>query len=57
MIREVLNSVQYGTIATIALLLFFLTFVAIGLRTYFTDQRDASDQAELPLSDGIRRDS
>lgn len=54
MIREILRAVDYSSTATIALVLFVMVFVAVGIKTFFTSQRVTNRQADLPLSDGKR---
>ncbi len=54
MIREILNNVDYSLFATSALVLFVLVFVAVSIRTYFTDKKTTDKQADIPLSDGTR---
>lgn len=55
MIRELLNSVEYGWIASAALVLFFAVFMAVTIRTFFTDKATTDYQADIPLTDGQRR--
>lgn len=55
MIRELLNSVEYGWIASAALVLFFGVFVAVTIRTILTDKKTIDYQADIPLTDGQRR--
>ncbi|WDI40575.1 hypothetical protein [Bremerella sp. P1] len=57
MIRELLNSVEYGWIASAALVLFFGVFVAVTIRTLLTDKSTIDSQAHIPLTDGKRRNS
>ncbi len=54
MIREILKIVDYSSLAIIALVLFFLVFVAVGIKTYFTGHDVTDKQAGIPLSDGKR---
>lgn len=55
MIRELLNSVEYGWIASAALVLFFAVFMAVTIRTVLTDKKTTDSQADIPLTDGQRR--
>lgn len=54
MIREILKTVDYSSLAIIALVLFVLVFVAVGIKTFFTSQDVTDRQAGIPLSDGKR---
>lgn len=54
MIREVLQNVSYGWLATAALLLFVLAFTAVSIKTWLTTKSEADQQADIPLSDGTR---
>ena len=54
MIANLLTSSIYGWLATIALLLFFGTFVAVMIRTMLTSKQTIDSQADIPLSDGER---
>ncbi|QDU76793.1 hypothetical protein Pan97_38500 [Bremerella volcania] len=57
MIRELLNSVEYGWIASTALVLFFSVFLAVTIRTLLTDKKTIDSQADIPLTDGQRRNT
>ncbi len=54
MIRDLLNHANYGWIATAALVLFFVTFVAVTIKTMLTSKKTTDSQADIPLSDGKR---
>lgn len=57
MIREALSSIDYGFFAVVALLLFAVAFGMIVIRTFTTGQNILNEQAEIPLSDGIRSEN
>jgi len=57
MIRELLDSMLYGWIASTALVLFFTVFVVVTIRTLLTNQTTMDRQADIPLSDGKRRNA
>lgn len=54
MIREILKIVDYSGLAITALVLFFLVFVAVSIKTFFTKHDVTDKQAGIPLSDGKR---
>ncbi|MEP3482105.1 MAG: hypothetical protein ABJZ55_22870 [Fuerstiella sp.] len=54
MIREILKTVDYSSLAMIALVLFVLVFVAVTIKTFFTSHQVTDQQAGIPLSDGKR---
>jgi len=54
MISEALEHVNYSLLATIAMVLFVLVFLAVSIKTYFTNHKVTDQQAEIPLSDGMR---
>lgn len=54
MIREILKTVDYSSLAIAALVLFVLVFVAVGIKTFFTSPDVTDRQAGIPLSDGKR---
>ncbi|MCA8988343.1 MAG: hypothetical protein KDA78_11910 [Planctomycetaceae bacterium] len=57
MIGDVLQHFSYSLMATVALLLFLSSFLAVCLRTYLTTSQITDEQASIPLSDGKRLDS
>jgi len=54
MIRAILKTVDYSSLAITALVLFVLVFVAVSIKTFFTSHKVTDHQAEIPLSDGKR---
>lgn len=54
MIREILKTVDYSSLAITALVLFVLVFVAVSIKTFFTNHNVTDQQAGIPLSDGKR---
>lgn len=57
MIGDVLQNVSYGWLATLALVLFVIAFVSVGIKTWFTAAEETDRQANIPLSDGKRSQS
>lgn len=55
MVSELLEKLDPSVCAEIALVLFFLVFLSVSVRTYFTRRETVERQAEIPLSDGTRR--
>ena len=51
-ISDVVSGAGLAGYAEIALLIFFLVFVAVGLRVLFSAKRSFNDVAQLPLDDG-----
>lgn len=52
MIKQVLHSMDYSTVAEIALVLFFLAFVLTTLHTLLRSKSEILEAAQLPLEDG-----
>lgn len=50
-ISDVVSGAGLAGYAEIALLIFFLVFVAVGLRVLFSGKHSFSDAAQLPLDD------
>ena len=55
MIKQVLNSMDYSTVAEIALVLFFLAFALATLHTLLRSKKEVLEAAQLPLEDGESR--
>ena len=53
-LTDVVSGAGLAGYAEIALLIFFLVFVAIGLRVLMSATTSFSDAAKLPLDDGAR---
>ena len=51
-ISDVVSGAGLAGYAEIALLIFFLVFVAVGLRVLFSAKHSFRDAAHLPLDDG-----
>ena len=52
-ISDVVSGAGLAGYAEIALLIFFLVFVAVGLRVLFSRKQSYSDVANLPLDDEV----
>ncbi len=57
MIKETLQHLDHGFFSTAALVLFLLVFIAVSIKTCFTDSRVTDEQADIPLFDGSRDNS
>ena len=51
-ISDVVSGAGLAGYAEIALLIFFLVFVAVGIRLLFSAKHSFRDAAQLPLDDG-----
>ena len=56
MISEVMETLDYSSGATIALVLFVLAFAGVLLQLMTTAPQVAKDQGNIPLSEGTRLD-
>ena len=53
MVREMMKYLDASFCAEAALMLFLGVFVAVSLRAIFTRKSEMSQQADIPLSDGM----
>ena len=51
MIKEILNFLDYGFFAEVALLMFLGVFLAVTVRTLLMDRRVSESHADIVLSD------
>lgn len=56
MLREVMRYLDASFCAEVALLIFLGVFVAVLIRTIFTNKTMTQRQAIIPLSDGSRKE-
>jgi|694.fasta_scaffold02520_4 hypothetical protein len=52
MVKEVISSLDYSVCAEAALVVFFLVFVAISIRTFFADHAAMTRQSAMALEEG-----
>ena len=52
MVKEVISSLDYSVYAEAALVVFFLVFVAISIRTFFADHGAMTRQSAMALEEG-----
>lgn len=51
MIKDVLQAMDFTLLSQAALVLFFLVFVAVVIRTWLRPDREMRRQAQIPLDD------
>lgn len=51
MFKDVLRAMDFTVLSQIALVLFFLVFVAVVIRTWRRSDKEMDRQAQIPLSD------
>ena len=51
MFKDVLRAMDFTTLSQIALVLFFVVFVAVVIRTWTRPKKDMDKQSQIPLSD------
>jgi cbb3-type cytochrome oxidase subunit 3 len=51
MFKDVLRAMDFTLLSQIALVLFFLVFVAVVIRTLLRPRQEMDKQAQIPLSD------
>lgn len=55
MVSDLLGWLDYSMCGEIALVLFCIVFVGIGLRAYFMTRQEVDHYSSIPLEDGVRR--
>ena len=51
MFKDVLRAMDFTLLSQIALVLFFIVFVAVVIRTWTRPKKDMDKQSEIPLRD------
>ena len=51
MFKDVLQAMNFTTLSQIALVLFFIVFVAVVIRTMTRPKKEMDKQSQIPLSD------
>ncbi|MFI4861388.1 MAG: hypothetical protein ACIAXF_11975 [Phycisphaerales bacterium JB063] len=51
MFKDVLRAMDFTLLSQIALVLFFLVFIAVTIRTLLRPRKEMESQASIPLSD------
>ncbi|MEY4567414.1 MAG: hypothetical protein RLY14_2384 [Planctomycetota bacterium] len=52
MVKDVISSLDYSVYAETALVVFFLVFLAISIRTFFADHAAMTHQSAMALEEG-----